>query len=145
MRCFRRFVHRSSAGAVICLVLAANLLHGQTPEQSPQQPTDVLRVFTDLVQTDVMVFDKQGRFVKGLAKEDFELKVDGKPKPISFFERVTSGSLSEEAQLAAARGESRKSHGSPAVPLDRGRPVFFYVDDLHMELPECPEHEETNK
>ena len=135
MRCFRRFVYRLNAGAVICLLLAANLLHAQTPEQSPQQPTDVLRVFTDLVQTDVMVFDKQGRFVKGLAQEDFELKVDGKPKPISFFENVTSGSLNEEAQLAAARGESRKSPGSPPVPLDRGRPVFFYVDDLHMELP----------
>jgi VWFA-related protein len=120
---------------VICLVLAANLLHAQTPEQSTQQPTDVLRVFTDLIQTDVMVFDKQGRLVKGLAKEDFELKIDGKPKPISFFENVTSGSNSEEAQLAAARGESRKSPGSPPVPLDRGRPVFFYVDDLHMELP----------
>ena len=135
MRFFCRLLSRSNAGAVVCLLLAAALLHAQTPEQPRQEPADVLRVFTDLVQTDVMVFDKQGRFVKNLAKEDFELKVDGKPKPVAFFENVTSGSVSEEVQLAAARGESRsKSPGSAPIPLDRGRPVFFFVDDLHMEL-----------
>jgi VWFA-related protein len=83
-----------------------------------------------------MVFDKQGRFVNGLSKENFELKIDGKPKPIAFFETITSGSANEEAQLAAARGQSgTRTPSSAPLPLDRGRPMYFYIDDLHMELP----------
>jgi VWFA-related protein len=79
-----------------------------------------------------MVFDKQGRFVNGLTKENFELRIDGKPRPIQAFEQVTAGS-DEETQLAAARGASTVNIKRPA-PLDRGRIVFFYVDDFHMNL-----------
>lgn len=106
------------------------------PQVANQEPSEVLRVFTQLVQTDVMVFDKGGQFVNGLTSSDFELRIDGKLKPIEFFEKITAGSINEESQLAAARGttprEETKSTG-PA-PLDRGRPIFFYVDDLHLDL-----------
>src|SRR5687768_5425225 len=136
MRFFCRLLSRSNAGVAVCLLLAGSILNAQTPEPPRQEPADVLRVFTELVQTDVMVFDKQGRFVSGLTKENFELKIDGKPKPIAFFETITSGSANEEAQLAAARGQSRtRATGSAPLPLDRGRPMYFYIDDLHMELP----------
>jgi VWFA-related protein len=78
-----------------------------------------------------MVFDKQGTFVDGLKREQFVLKIDGKPREISFFEKVIAGSRNEEAQLAAARGGAG---AGGAVPLDRGRTVFFFVDDLHLSL-----------
>lgn len=103
-----------------------------------QDQTDVLRVYTELVQTDVMVFDRQGNFVNGLKREDFELKIDGKPKPVEFFEKVTAGSVNEESQIAAARGSATRTSSNRSVgpvPLDRGRPIFFYVDDLHLDLP----------
>lgn len=79
-----------------------------------------------------MVFDKQGRFVNGLTKENFELRIDGKPRPIQAFEQITAGS-DEETQLAAARGATTVNLKRPA-PLDRGRIVFFYIDDFHMNL-----------
>ena len=69
-----------SRTATICVLTGAFVctpLFGQTPERPKQDQTDVLRVFTELVQTDVMVFDKQGHFVEGLKKEDFELRIDG--------------------------------------------------------------------
>jgi VWFA-related protein len=127
---------------VLLLLLQAAAAIGQTPQEVPaeskgQDQTEVLRVFTELVQTDVMVFDKQGHFVNGLKPEDFELRIDGKLKPIEFFEKITAGSINEESQLAAARGSSLPGNGTQAgipMPLDRGRPVFFYVDDLHMDL-----------
>jgi VWFA-related protein len=112
--------------------------HSQTPESNRQDQTEVLRVYTELVQTDVMVVDRQGNFVNGLKREDFELRIDGKPKPIEFFEKVTAGSVNEESQLAAARGSApRPANNRVAgpVPLDRGRPIFFYIDDLHLDLP----------
>jgi VWFA-related protein len=99
--------------------------------QAPQQPDEVIRIFTDLVQTDVMVFDKEGRFVNGLKREDFKLSIDGKPKPIEFFDRIAAGSTDEEAQLAAARGAAATKPAA-SVPLDRGRTIFFYVDDFHL-------------
>src|SRR5829696_1486718 len=74
-----------------------------TAQQPQNQNPDVVRVNTSLVQTDVMVFDKQGKFVDDLKREQFVLKVDGKPREISFFELVKAGSSTEEAQLAAAR------------------------------------------
>jgi VWFA-related protein len=94
-----------------------------------QKPDDVVRVNTDLVQTDFMVFDKQGNFVDGLKRDQFVFKVEGKPREISFFDRIAAGSRSEEAQLAAARGVNGPGG---AVPMDRGRTVLFYIDDLHL-------------
>src|SRR2546430_15199110 len=101
----------------------------QEPPPSRQGP-DVIRVNTALVQTDVMVLDKEGSFVDGLKRDQFVLKIDGKPRDISFFERIVAGSRNEEAQLAAARGNSTGGNG--AVPLDRGRTIFFFIDDLHL-------------
>jgi VWFA-related protein len=118
--------------------------HAQTPQDPPPPPPvqttqdqgEVVRTYTELIQTDVMVFDKQGKFASGLTSSDFELRIDGKVKPVDFFERVTAGSTDEELQLAAARGTSRPGADRlPApAPLDRGRPIFFFVDDLHMDL-----------
>src|SRR5215213_2297264 len=103
-----------------------------TPSPSPKPQEDVVRVYTDLVQTDVMVFDKNGKFVNGLGAKDFQLRIDGKPRPIQSFEQITAGS-DEESQLAAARGATTINLKRP-VPLDRGRIVFFYIDDFHMDL-----------
>src|ERR1044071_9297382 len=126
-----KIILKTKSGILICLLLCASLAAAQT---KPQDPDDVVRVFTDLVQTDVMVFDKGGKFVKGLKREDFELKIDGKRKPLEFFEIITAGSVDEESQLAAARGSSRTAIPAGVRPLDRGRTVLFYVDDVHMDL-----------
>ncbi len=122
---------------VVCvfLVLASAML-GQTRQKPTpiEQAEDVVRINTELVQTDVMVFDKQGHFVNGLRAGDFELRIDGKSQPISFFDLVSTGSANEESQLAAARGpRSGTDESAPvSVELDRRRMIFFYVDDLHL-------------
>jgi VWFA-related protein len=130
-------ISRTATTCVLLCVLISAPVFAQTPAGGKRDQTDVLRVFTELVQTDVMVFDKDGHFVDGLKKEDFELRIDGQPKPIDFFERIIAGSANEESQLAAARGSSKRTDTSDTagpVPLDRGRPIFFYLDDLHMDL-----------
>ena len=130
----RAFAAGNAYGRVLlCLLTVWSITGGQTPQRpGSQSRDDVVRVFTDLVQTDVMVFDKQGRFVNGLAKENFELRIDGKLKPIQSFDQIVAGS-DEETQLAAARGSTSAKSTRP-VPLDRGRTVFFYVDDFHLDL-----------
>jgi VWFA-related protein len=105
----------------------------QQPQATPGQSEDVVRVNTALVQTDVTVFDRRGTFVEDLKREQFVLRVDGRPREISFFEKIKAGSHSEEAQLAAARGNSTSGNtGGTPIPLDRGQTIFFFVDDLHV-------------
>jgi VWFA-related protein len=112
-------------------------------QQTPPVPSaatvkdeeEVVRISSELVQTDVMVFDKSGKFVDGLTPAQFELKVDGRPQPITFFERIRAGTLNEDAQIAAARGGGASGGPTPggaALPLDRGRTVIFFVDDMHL-------------
>jgi VWFA-related protein len=120
--------HPSPYLSLLLITLVCANAHAQTT-QKPQD--DVVRVYTELVQTDVMVFDKSGKFVKDLKADNFELRVDGKPREIQSFEQISAGS-NEESQLAAARGATSVNLKRP-VPLDRGRIVFFYVDDLHMD------------
>jgi len=98
---------------------------------------EVIRVNAELVQTDVTVFDKRGRFVEDLKPEQFELKVDGRAVPLSFFERVRAGGADEELKLDAARGLKTAANARSLAPVrqtaeGRGRVIFFFVDDLHL-------------
>src|SRR2546421_6204408 len=99
---------RNSAGVftagLLCTLLSHTTLAQQKSPPPANQSEEVVRTRTELVQTDLMVFDKQGKFYDGLKPEQFELRVDKKPRTILFFERIMSGSTNEEAQLAAARG-----------------------------------------
>ena len=54
--------------------------------QRRDQTDHTIRVNVALVQTDVMVFDRQGHFVPDLKVDQFELKVDNKAQPVSFME-----------------------------------------------------------
>src|SRR5690349_24330950 len=119
---------KSAFSRCVMALLAACSVPALIAFAQQQKPDDVVRVTTDLVQTDFMVFDKQGNFVDGLKRDQFLFKVEGKPRDVSFFDRITAGSRSEEAQLAAARGAAIPGGPAP-VPLDRGRTVIFFVDD----------------
>jgi VWFA-related protein len=116
--------------SLFCLILSvAGATAQNKPENSQRgQPDDVVRINTELVQTDIMVFDKKGRFVDGLKAEQFALKIDDKAQAISFFEHVTSGSLAEERK---ARTSINTSSGNPPAAT-RGRILLFFVDDLHL-------------
>jgi VWFA-related protein len=102
--------------------------------QQPQKPPadDVLRVNTELVQTAITVVDKDGRFVDGLSRDQFSLAVDGKPRQISFFERVTAGSP-REAQINARPNGSPSAISAPVAATNtQGRTIVFFIDDSHL-------------
>jgi len=128
--------HLIRRGAVLSLLpFLFATAGGQERRQSPEQAEDVVRVRSELVQTDVTVLDKRGHFVDGLAPEQFELRVDGRAVPVSFFERVVAGSASEATQIAAAvraRGAEAQSKRTLPQASGRGRVIFFFVDDVHL-------------
>jgi VWFA-related protein len=122
-----------SAIVLLLALVASQEIPGQTKAQAPD---DVVRTKTELVQTDVTVVDKRGRFVEGLSAEEFELRVDSKLQPLSFFEQVRAGSADEEKQLIAAGKRDTTPHAKlirPPTPVgDRERVIFFFVDDIHL-------------
>jgi VWFA-related protein len=123
-------------GCALCLLLARMLPQIGHAQQAapPDTPDDVFRVTTELVQADVIVVDRQGRFVDNLKREQFELLVDGKPEPITFFDRVHAGPFLGTPQLSdspVAEGPST-STGRPGSTGDTGRTVLFFVDDFHL-------------
>ncbi len=129
MQLNRTFSRRAVTSLVLlCSLALVPLAHAQKPEtiQAPPEANEVVRITTELVQTDVMVFDQQGRFVEGLQPEQFDLRVDGKAVPISFFERVTTprgGSINSGAATKTAATASVHS---------RGRRIVFFLDDMHL-------------
>lgn len=116
--------------AVLLVASAGRTLGQQT---ATPQDTDVLRINTDLVQSALTVLDKKGNFVDGLQREQFELVVDGKPRAISFFERIAAGS-DREGELAALNNAPDSTVKPPsALPKILGRTIVFFIDDLHLE------------
>ena len=122
----------------VCAMTLLPAVFAQTKSRpSAAAQDDIIRVNTDLVQTDLMVFDKQGHFVDGLKGDQFALKIDNKPVAISFFERVTAGNVTvDQASISSssAQPQAGKLPSSQKVSsaIVRGRTVIFFVDDLHL-------------
>src|SRR5438034_10532048 len=72
-----RIVSCASIAASVTAVLAA---------ASQQQP--VFRGGTDTVKVFVTVTDRDGRLVTTLARDQFEVRDDGKPQPITLFDNT---------------------------------------------------------
>ena len=127
---------RLLAVSAICYFAVASSVQAQTPTPSPRQADEVVRTNIELVQTDVMVFDRRGHFVDDLRPEHFSLSLDGKKRPISLISRVTSSSKLEAAQPAVMRTGSvnsvEKSVALPKLLSDSGRLIIFFVDDVHL-------------
>ncbi|HKG14421.1 MAG TPA: VWA domain-containing protein [Pyrinomonadaceae bacterium] len=124
--------------AALSLIVVVCVQVGAAQSRPARQDDDeVIRVNAEIVQTDVTVLDKRGRFAEDLKPEQFELKVDGRAVPLAFFERVRAGGADEESKLAAARGVKTTAGAHTREPIrqtveGRGRVIFFFVDDLHL-------------
>jgi VWFA-related protein len=122
-----------SARNIVVLFLAFFVfmlaVHGQTPTVTPGDET--IRVKSDLIQTNVTAVDKNNRFVEGLKRGLFELRVDGKPVPLEFFEQIAVTRTNENP---STRMDTQKQNAASANPNLRGRNIIFFVDDLHLSL-----------
>jgi len=116
---------------ITSLLLFSVVVFSQTkpaPQPSPPprgEAEDVIKFETSLVQTDVMVFDKDGRFVSGLKPEQFQLKINNTSRDISFFEAFKSGAVPQSQpgqpnKISKLRADAER------------RSVLFFVDDLHL-------------
>ena len=125
------------ATALMCLLAGVALTAGQTPggqpapaPQGPETPT--FRVQVDYVEVDAFVTDGQGRFIRDLKKEDFEVSEDGKPQTINAFTLVDIPIERSIRPLFAAQ-PIEPDVRTNARPFD-GRIYIVVLDDLHVQF-----------
>ena len=74
-----------------------------------------------VINVDVIVTDRSGQAVAGLGREDFEIRVDGRPVPITNF--------------YSEAGERETVTGRPAVPEARRDPSFRSLEEIRAGSP----------
>jgi VWFA-related protein len=88
--------------ALLALALAAAPAAAQAPP-APQPPVKpfTLEVEVDVVSVTAVVFDKSGKFVRGLGPKDVELLEDGVKQDVSYFREASSqGDSGERVPLS---------------------------------------------
>src|SRR5687767_6518213 len=130
------------------MVLLFSVVAAQTPTtpQKPEDdpPDDVVRITTQLVQTDVVVVDGKDQIISDLKIEDFELYDNGKKQDVKFLEFVSidSGRRIEGNRPAGAPSETTPvaiDQGKEITAKDVKRIVAFVIDDLTIPLQDLVE------
>jgi VWFA-related protein len=85
--------------------------HAQTP-QKPQDNEDVVKVKSNLVNIDVIVKDKKGKYISDLKVEDFTISENGVVQKVEFFDAPLS-------TTETTRKEGALIAGSPAATPPR--------------------------
>jgi VWFA-related protein len=125
---------RTTYMTAVGLMLATAFAVAQEPgtPASTQAPEVTFRVEVNYVEEDVRVVDRDGNFVRGLKREDFQLNEDGKPQKINTFGMVDIPVMPIRRPLFM---------GPDAMPIDPdvasneqvldGRLYLILLDDYH--------------
>jgi VWFA-related protein len=93
------------------------------PQEPPRFPADV-----ELVRIDVVVLDREGNPVAGLAAADFEVTEDGRPRALASFEPIVVRPPARPPEHAAGTGSST----AVPAPVEGTRYFLVYFDDVHV-------------
>jgi VWFA-related protein len=108
--------------------------HGQQGQkgqgQKGQEP--LLRLETELVQIDVVVIDQEGKPVRDLKREDFELLENGNPQQITHFAMGTSTRPAAWIRREKKPTADGTATETVAAETRSERYLVLAVDDLHL-------------
>jgi len=121
--------------AALLVLLGGSALMGQSAT-SPTPQTPTFRLNVENVEVDAVVTDRDGQFVRGLTRDDFQIFEDGKPQPISTFAVVDIPVERAPRPLGAANAIEADVK-SNEQPFD-GRVYVMVVDDLHTYFGRTP-------
>lgn len=120
-------IHRPSTRAAS--VLAA-LLVAAGPARPQQAPS--FEATREVVRIDVVALDGDGRPVRGLTADDFEIVQKGRKLPITTFEAVVVSPAPPTSTPVEATGRSAAvTAPAPAEP-DRNRAFVVLIDDVNL-------------
>jgi len=119
--------------SLLSVALMSGICLSQDPQKPPQQieQEDIVRITTELVQTDVVVTDNDERPITDLKLEDFEVFDRGKKQELKFAELVTINTPRKESTDAALKiGGVDASVARELTARDVRRVTAFVVDDV---------------
>ncbi|HVT46385.1 MAG TPA: VWA domain-containing protein [Vicinamibacterales bacterium] len=127
-------------GLTLAMAVAVTAL--PAAQQTASQQGTVFRATTNYVSTDVLVHDKDGKFIPDLTAKDFTVYEDGVPQAITNFVRVVGGRAL--GGLTAAGTAPAATEGlilPPSRPSTdaSGRIFIIFIDDLHIEASQTPQ------
>lgn len=93
----------------------------------------------NVVNVEVFVTDKKGNRVRGLKREDFELREDGRPVKITNFYAVEGGKVVLRAGAPAASAADGAATLEPlaspeAIPEDQRLHLIVYIDNFNLKV-----------
>ena len=102
----------------------------QPPPPTAEPPASIFgeQIDVRVVNIEVVVTDKDGNRVSGLAPSDFRLRVDGKDVPVEYFSEVRGGQAI--APGAAATGEVLPGLPNLAPGTAVGTSYLVFIDDF---------------
>ena len=121
---------RLQFAALIVWLIGSALVTGSAQQSQPPQPQQpTFRVQVDYVEVDVVVTDRNGKLVRELTKDDFQVSEDGKPQTINTFTFVNIPIERFDRPLYTASPIEPDVQNNER-PFD-GRVYVMVIDDLH--------------
>src|SRR5262245_15839179 len=116
------------------LALVAARALSQPPQPAPDEAPGTFResVEVNIVNLNVRVTDKDGRPVKGLVRDDFQIFEQGKPVPVANFYEVSSST--DYDQLRRDREAAARSQEPLAPAVDSARPSSVPPPIRHLAI-----------
>lgn len=114
-------------------VLSVAMSQTPTPQKAPQEiaPEDIIRISTALVQTDVVVTDKNDRVIPDLKMGEFKVFENGKRQDLKFMEFVSPDAGPRIEGTINVAGQPAEAEIARNLSAGELRRVFaFVVDDL---------------
>ena len=120
---------RSSVRATAFTLLLAGA--GQMAAQQPAQDPQVFRSGVHLIEVDVRVFDKKGRFTTDLTRDDFEVLEDGAVQPIEALYLI-GGRPAARGNVLGEIAANLESASGGAPPASARQTWIFVFDTNHL-------------
>ena len=117
---------------VLFLTTLATLTIAQQPTPTPKTDNDVVKISTNLIQVDVTVVGKDGKVVRDLRPEEFQVFQNGKKQDVSNFTFISS------VKETAVNDAPKKSEPQPLLPPAPVKPeqvrrtIALVIDDLSL-------------
>jgi VWFA-related protein len=115
--------------SLLCAVIA---LLGAIQDPSPQQPPPAFKSGVQLVEVDVRVFDRSGRFIAALSRDDFDLVEEGARQKIDAIYLVGGPGAGPDATDPAS---VLPSPAGTAVPGPSAPQTWIFFFDLNHLVP----------
>jgi VWFA-related protein len=114
---------------IVCALLASAGFSASAVLSQEQEPRPHFGATVEVVQLQVMIGDEDGRFVPGLTREDFRLRVDGEPRDVAFVYEVDTHegvavSNSVQPRTVALTSEP----ATPSTPPAAWRQFLLFFD-----------------